>query len=270
MQPKIVFLGTGGDSIVVGKQLRSAGGIIVQVEENQLHIDPGPGALARAKDYGVNIRANVAVLVSHNHLNHAGDINSVISAMTLGGLDPKGVLVLNKSAAEGTGELDRYLTDYHRRLIERSIVLEAGQRVGINEIEVKATRALHSDPTAVGFKLVTPKFVMGYTGDTGYSTSLAEDFRDVDLMVFNTVLPREQKEQGQLNADDVLRLLSQIKPKLAIITHFGIKMEESDVLNEARRIQRESQVQTVAAKDGMAINPVSYAVSLRQKTLNLF
>ena len=49
MQAKIIFLGTGGDSIVVGKQLRASGGIILQIDDNQFHIDPGPGALVRAR-----------------------------------------------------------------------------------------------------------------------------------------------------------------------------------------------------------------------------
>jgi len=270
LQPKLIFLGTGGDAIVVGKQIRSAGGIILQVENNQFHIDPGPGAVARAKDYGVNLRNNVAVLVSHNHLNHCNDVNAVISAMTLGGLDRKGVLVTNKTTYNGNHEMEPYLTKFHRNMIERSMILEPGQRVGINEIEIRATRTHHSDPEAIGFKFLTPNFIMGYTSDTGYSHDLVEDFSGADIMIFNTVNPKEKKDKYQLNLEDVLRLISEIKPKLAIITHFGIKMEEVDILNEARRIQRQTKIQTIAARDGMAINPVSYSVSLRQKTLNLY
>jgi len=269
MQPKLVFLGTGGDAIVVGKQLRSAGGIILQVEDNQFHIDPGPGAIARARDYGINLRNNVAVLVSHNHMNHCNDINAIISAMTLGGLDKKGVLVTNSSALNGSEDMQTYLTKYHLGMIERNIVLEPDQRVGINEIEIRATKAHHTDPTAIGFKFMTPRFILGYTGDTGYNQSLVEDFKDAEIMIMN-VTHAEEVDKEHLNLEDVKRLLKKIKPKLAIITHFGIKMEEIDILNEARTIQRQTKVQTIAAKDGMAINPVSYSVTLRQKTLNLF
>jgi len=42
--PSIIFLGTGGDEYVVGKQLKGSGGIIVRVEGYQFHIDPGPAA----------------------------------------------------------------------------------------------------------------------------------------------------------------------------------------------------------------------------------
>jgi ribonuclease BN (tRNA processing enzyme) len=270
MQPKLIFLGTGGDAIVVGKQIRSSGGIILQVEDNQFHIDPGPGAVTRAKDFGINLRNNVAVLVSHNHLNHCNDINAVISAMTFGGLDNKGVLVTNKSVYHGTDEFRPYITKQHKNLIEKSIVLEPGQRVGINEIEIKATRTQHSDIDTIGFKFITPSFTLGYTSDTGYSKELIEDFKDVDILIMNTVNPEDKKDKHQLNVEDVLRILPELKPKLAVMTHFGIKMEENDILSIARNIQRQTKIQTIAAIDGMVLNPVSYSVTQRQKTLNLY
>jgi len=270
MQPKIIFLGTGGDAIVVGKQLRSAGGIILQVEDNQVHIDPGPGALPRAKDYGVNLRNNVAVVVSHNHMNHAHDVNAVISSMTLGGMDRKGVLVSNSTVVNGGANMEPSLKKHFEGMIERSLVLEPGQRVGINEVEIRAVHAQHTDPEALGFKFITPRFVMGYTADTGYLQSLVHDYKEVDILILNCVNPADIKDNNHLNLEDVMKLLPEIQPKLAILTHFGIKMEEIDILNEARRIQRKTRVQTIAAKDGMVINPLSYSVTLRQKTLNLF
>ena len=46
MQSKILFLGTGGDATVVGKQKRMSGGIILKIEGYQFHLDPGPGSLS--------------------------------------------------------------------------------------------------------------------------------------------------------------------------------------------------------------------------------
>ena len=104
----IIFLGTGGDSNVVGKQIRASGGIILQVEDDQYHIDPGPGALITAKDAGINLRANTALFVTHNHLRHANDVNAVIDAMTYGGFDKKGVLVANNTVINGAKIINRF------------------------------------------------------------------------------------------------------------------------------------------------------------------
>ena len=90
---KIIFLGTGGDKSVIGRQIRASGGIIIQNNNLQFHLDPGPGALVKAKEFGINPRATTALLVSHNHLGHCNDVNAVIDAMTLSGLDKRGVLI---------------------------------------------------------------------------------------------------------------------------------------------------------------------------------
>ena len=82
--------------------------------------------------------------------------------------------------------------------------------------------------------------------------------------------PNDSKDDFQLCTDDAAKLIDDVKPKLVVITHFGIKMLEADVLSQARFIQKETKVQTLVAKDGMVVNPISYAVNLRQKTLNLF
>jgi ribonuclease BN (tRNA processing enzyme) len=257
--PRITFLGTGGDAIVVGKHLRSAGGIIIEAEGNQFHIDPGPGAVAKAREFGINLRNNTAVLVSHNHINHCNDINAVISAMTHGGLDRKGVLVSNRSALIHKDGFHRTLTDMHRDMLERALVLEPGQRVGINEIEVWATRAKHSDPETIGFKIVTPRYVIGYTSDTGYTDTLLEDFSDVDVLIVNLVYPEDVSDEFQLNMADARSLIDGLKPKLTILSHFGIKLMESDVIAQTRKLQKETKLHILAAKDGMSIRPSSHA-----------
>ncbi len=264
-QPKLLFLGTGGDALVVGQQMRASGGIILDIDDYQFHIDPGPGALVRAKQYGVNIRNNTAVVVTQNHINHCNDVNAVIEAMTHGGLDRKGILIANKTVYEGAEGIDPLLTKYHRNLLERCILVEAGKRVGVGDIEIKALKSKHSDPNAVGLKFITDKFTLCYTSDTAYDEEVLAEYADSDVLVINTLNPFEYSKEGHLNAEDVVKIIEKIKPKFVIITHFGIKMLKEDPLIIAREIQRRTNVSVVAAKDGMAINPVSHSVALTPK-----
>ena len=258
MESKILFLGTGGDSIVVGKQLRASGGIILQIDDNQFHIDPGPGALIMAKNYGINLRNNTAVFVSHNHINHCNDLNAVIEAMTNGSLDKHGVAICNNTVYNGTSDYSPYLTDFHKGCTEKSISIDAGQRVGINEVEIKATSAIHSDPNTIGFKFITSKFTISYTSDTSYDKTIAHDYKNTDILILNVQYPGDLSKHHYLCSDDAVKLIQEVKPKLAIIQHFGIKMLNADPLNEARIIQRKTRIQTMAATDGLIVNPISY------------
>ncbi len=273
MQPKIIFLGTGGDPAVVGKQRRASGGIILRVEGYQFHIDPGPGALVKAKEYDVNLRENTAVLVSHAHINHSNDLNAVISAMTYNGLDRKGVVIATESAVEGINSkysLGPVLLDFFRNCVERVITIKEGQKVGIENIEIHSLKTSHSDPTCVGFKFFTPNFVLAYSSDTSYSKELVKLYEKSDILILNTVNVSDKKDKNNLTCDDAEKIISKVKPKLSIITHFGTKLLDSDPLYIAREIQKKSGVQVIAAVDGLEIQPLSYSVKKDQKTLNAY
>ncbi|MDP3733869.1 MAG: MBL fold metallo-hydrolase [Nanoarchaeota archaeon] len=162
---QIIFLGTAGSSAVVNKQLRSSGGIILKVEDLQFHIDPGPGALQKAREYGVQLQHNTAVLVSHHHLNHCNDLNAVIDAMTHSGIENRGIVLGSKSVLIGGEGCHPFLTQYHQNLVEKIIPLEKNHKVAIELVEINALPAEHTDRTALGFKFFCPKFTLSYTGD---------------------------------------------------------------------------------------------------------
>lgn len=270
MSDRILFLGTSGDAIVTGKQLRSSAGIVINTENDQYIMDPGPGTLVRAAEQKVNLRNTTGILVSHNHLNHSHDTNAVISAMTHGGLDTYGVLVCSKTVLNGNEDMYPTVSKYHRRALERTIALSPYQKVGINDLEVEAIPAVHSDPEALGFRLVAQKFILSYTGDTIYDPKVVEGLKDCDILVLNVVAPPDVTLEHNLNAEDAMNIIQEVKPNLAILTHFGIKMLSSDPLAQARDIQKKTKVQTVAAKDGLVINPATYASKSRQKKLASF
>jgi ribonuclease BN (tRNA processing enzyme) len=270
MDNRIVFLGTAGDSYVAGRQMRASGGIIVQVGELQFHIDPGPGALLKAIENNINLRGNTAVLVSNSSLLHCNDVNAVIDAMTYGGTDKTGVLVANKTVVNGAEGISPYLTELHKSFVERIIVMEQGQKLGIEGVEVHALPALSKDPNALGFKILAPDFTLVYSSDTKYSKDLAKEYKGADILILNVPHPGEEKAEGQLNSEAAARLIKAVNPKLAAITHFGISMVKGDPLYEGREIQKETGIQVLVAKDGMGLVPGSYAAKSDQKRLSGF
>jgi ribonuclease BN (tRNA processing enzyme) len=266
---RIIFLGSGAGSSVVGKQIRASGGIIIQVNNDQFHIDPGPGSLVKARECGISLRENTAVLVSHAHIGHCNDINAVIDAMTLNGFDRHGVLISTNNLINGTENNFPYLTKYHRSFLEKVMVLKQGQKVAINETEIHAIPAYHLEE-CIGFKFITPYFSLAYSADTKYKAELIAYYKGIDILILNVKNHNNIKSGVNLNTEDAIKIIEKANPELAVITHFGLKMVEADPLYEAREIQKKVKSQIMAAKDGIIINPDSYAATSRQKTLNSF
>lgn len=266
MASRIIFLGTGGDPFVVGKQLLGSGGIIVKWEDHQLHIDPGPGALVRAREEKVNLRENMGVLVSTPDLLFSNDVNAVINAMTYGGFDVRGVLIGNNSYINPVNRNQLGLLDSHKKFVEKILPVKEGQKVAIENIEV---RGLKTFTEAVGFKIFTPHFIMAYSSTVQFNKDLAKEYENVDILILHVHNP-SGTTGGFLNTDQAIKVVEKAKPQLVIITGFGKRMLEADPVDEARIIQKATGVQVISAKDGLTINPLSYSAVLKQKTLNLY
>src|SRR3989344_3294717 len=248
---QLVFLGTAGSAAVYSKQLRSSGGMVLRIEDLQFHIDPGPGALVKAKEMGVNLHHNTAIFVTHNHLNHCNDLNVVIDAMTHGGIEHRGLVLGSKSLLL---EENSFLTKHHKNLVEKIIPLEKNHRVGIELIEINTLPADHTDPHALGFKFFCPKLTLSYSGDTAYSQSLVDEMKGSDLVILNVPYPGNKAVGKNLDTEAAIKIISQVRPKMAILTHFGTEMIKADPLVEAREVQRITGIQTIAAQDGLSIS----------------
>ena len=269
MESKLIFLGTGGDSVVVGKYRRSAGGIVLQTSGLQFHIDPGPGSLAELAKNNINVRETSCILLSHLHTNHSNDVRAVTEAMTLGGLDKKGVLVCNEASFMGYKGATPVLDAFHKGCFEKNIIMKPGDKLGVGDVEITALSAKHSVPT-IGFKISTEHFTMAYSGDTEYSERLGLLYKGADLLVLNVVAPFGYELEGHLSSDDAVKIIQRAKPKVAVITHFGVKMIDQDPMYQAREIYKKTGISIIAAEDGMVISPRSYSVSKSQKRLSSF
>lgn len=251
MAAELIFLGTAGDPIVVGQQSRASGGLVLKIDDLQFHIDPGPGAVVRANQYGVNPRNTTAVLVSHAHLGHCSDLNSVVSAMTHGGLDKRGVVAGHEGAVS-----NEVFWPYYQGCVERILPVQIGKKFGIENVDILATPIRHTAP-GMGFTFLCPEFTLSYLSDTGYFKGMEDNLLDSDVLVLNVVEPSGQEKEHNLTTDSAIRLITLAKPAFAVITHFGTKMLKADPLYEARKIQIATGVQTIAAKDGMSIDPAN-------------
>lgn len=271
MHAQIIFLGTAGDAFVLSKQDRIGGGFVVQTESAQLHINPGPGAFLAAALAKIQVQKTTAVIVTDNTFIHTHDVPALIEAMTLGTFDAKGLLLAPKSALESDDlKNPPRVQKKYQEAVEKTIMLQEETRVECNEIQIQTIKIKNSDPAAIGLKLITKDFSLGYTGKTKYTAKLKDAFNDVEVMIFELSMLTEEKKEDGLCLEDVKKLIEEIRPQLAVLTGFGISLMKEDILEITRFLYKQTGVQIIAAKEGFSFDPTNYAVKLRQKRLHGF
>lgn len=249
---ELVFLGTGGARFVIQKQLRATGGFRINGLQN-IYLDPGPGALFRSIQFKQSPTQIDTLLISHCHLDHANDANLFIEAMTENGKRRDKAVLGSASALRGNEEYDRIVTRYHQAMVDEYIVMKAGDRQVVKGVKIEATPTRHTDETAIGFKITIEGKVIGYTSDTEYFEELGRMFAGCDLLILNNLRPFGQYLGGHLTSDGAAKILKDAKPKKAVIQHFGMQMLRAGPEAEAKMIEKESGIETIAAKDGMRI-----------------
>lgn len=264
MVNRILFLGTAGDSIVISKQYKASGGIILNLYGNQFHIDPGPNTTSKASEAKINLRENICLLVSSPNLINSNDANIVINAMTYEGFDKTGVLVTNNFILNGDEQSKGLIGKKQKNYVEKIIVLNKEKRIGIENIEIQGLGC--SNDKNIGFKFYTPDFVLTYAGNTGFDKKLIEQYKGSNILILN-VKNLDEKKLDELNTEDAKNIINEVKPDLTILTGFGISMLKADPTFIARELKIQTNQQVIAAKDNMSIEPDSYAAESKQRSL---
>jgi len=250
---RMIFLGTGGGRITVTQQLRATGGIILELDGQTIHIDPGPGALVRAKEHGINLEKVTCVVVSHAHPDHYADAEMVIEAMTQGATHEGGVFIGNEHAINGGADYRPVVSPYHLRTLKKHHAMKPGDVVNLGNVKVTAVPTSHGEPKTIGFVFEGSRKI-GYTSDGSYFSGQENHFKGCDYLILNVLRPRSKDWPRHMNTDQAARLVELAEPKTAIITHFGILMLKAGPAKEAKYIEEKTGVKTIAAKDGMVIS----------------
>jgi len=250
---EFVFLGTGGARFSTISQKRHTGGIRI-IRPTNLQLDPGPGAIVYSNLLGLDPSKVEAIAISHCHPDHYIDAQIFVEAMSQGGTTKKGTFMGPRSVIRGTENFDSCLTKYHRSLIRNLIEMRPGTQTNIGKTKITATSAHHSDPDAIGFRFSFETGDVGYSSDTEYYPELCSQYTEVRLLILCVLRPGNSTWRGHLSSDDAIRILREIRPEMCVLTHFGLKMISADPPAEARRIERETGIRTIAAEDNMLLS----------------
>src|SRR5207302_10869682 len=109
-------------------QLAASGGLYLEDGNSRLAMDPGPGAVVQYAKRKVDLAKLDGILLSHRHLDHCGDVNVLIEAMTEGGFRPRGTLLCPSDALDEDPVVLRYLRAFPNEVVR--LEPETEYRVG--------------------------------------------------------------------------------------------------------------------------------------------
>ncbi len=251
----ITFLGTGGARFMIISQLLASGGLWLNLSGIEILIDPGPGCIVQSTKRKLRAEKLSAIIVSHRHLDHSGDVNVMVEAMTEGGHRRRGWLFAPADALD----TEPIIFSYLKNRLEGVQILQEGKAYSIDKVSFTTpVRHIHAVET-YGMVFKTPRHTFSYITDTRYFDGLCQSYGG-ELLLMNVAFldPRPPSQDLSLPTDhlsvpDAARIISQLKPKVTILTHFGMSMWRAHPWEIAERLSQQAGMKVVAARDGMRL-----------------
>ena len=248
------FLGTGGARFAMLRQMRKTGGIWFTYGGLNGVVDPGPGSLYHMCSATPPLDPHDlrAIMLTHRHLDHSTDINVTAEAMTGGGFEKQGMVVLPEDSAVGSGPV---LLKYMAQKVGAVVIAEDGRRIDLG-MGVTAEPVIHIHHGVDCFGYIFRKNGLrtwGMISDTRPLKHLAERYSECSLITLNVTFPNKKPRLDHMSAEDAGELLQKLHPEVALITHMGVIMIEAGPEKFAK-IMSTPQTRAIAALDDMIID----------------
>ena len=247
----IKFLGTAGARFAVIRQIRKSGGMWLSLDDTNILIDPGPGSLIRclSSKPKLNPMNLDAIILSHRHIDHSNDVNIMIEAMTNGGHKKKGVVFAPSDALDD----DPVVLLHFRKHVEEIVKLEEGGSYKVGNLEFSIPILHIHDCETYGIRFQGSKTSVSYISDTKYFEGI-ESYYSSDVLILNVVLVDSKDYINHLSISDAERIIQKIKPKIAILTHFGLSIIKARPWDIAEELSKKTGCNVIAASDGMLLS----------------
>lgn len=242
----ITFLGTAGARFVVTKQFLASGGAWLNLGGTEILLDPGPGCLVGVTRRKLDPAKLKAIILSHKHLDHSGDINIMIEAMTEGGWRQRGRVFAPSDALNKDTVILPYLQSYPQSIE----ILSEGKSYSVDGITFETPVRHHHLVETYGFVFTTPRHAFSWIIDTKYFAELPGYYRG-ELLIINVVMLEAKAPVDHLSIPEARQIIEEVKPKAAILTHFGMSLWRAKPWELAERLSQDTGVLVIAARDGM-------------------
>ena len=128
--------------------------------------------------------------------------------------------------------------------------MSEGGSYSIEDISFE-TPVKHRHPVETyGFVFRTPRHTIAWITDTSYFDGLSSYYRS-ELLVINVVMLETKGGVDHLSITEAKQIIMEVKPKVAILTHFGMSIWRAKPWELAQKLSDDTGVKVMAARDGM-------------------
>jgi phosphoribosyl 1,2-cyclic phosphodiesterase len=249
MNNTLTFLGTAGARVMVANQNQASGGLWLNLQGVEILIDPGPGSIVQSSRRNLKAEKLQAIILTHRHLDHSGDMNIMVEAMTQGGFARHGMVFLPSDALGPEPVIYSYL----KKFIDELVTLEEGKSYRIGPVSFSTpVRHIHGVET-YGLKFQVGANTFAYIADSRFFEGLVDHYR-ADILLINVVFMDNRFKIDHLSAVDVETIVERIRPRVAILSHFGMQIWQANPLEVAARLTQKTGIPVIAARDGLVFD----------------
>ena len=228
---RFTTLGTG---TVALSGSRSCAGYLYEADSVQLLIDCGSGITRRLAELGIPWPTITHVALTHFHIDHHGDLPTLVFAWKYGLLPPRQE-PLEIVGPLGTRDLLGRLANAYGewllapgfplsvREIAPGETLELAERVRLSALKVPHT------PESVAYSIERAGRRVVFTGDTGLDDALADWAHACDVLVCECSLPATMAIAEHLTPEQCGALAGRAQPRHLVLTHFYPPVEQVDI-----------------------------------------
>lgn len=246
LRDEIIFLGTSGARFVIAKQLRATGGLFFRIGGKNILVDPGPESYYRFLTFvpRFNPEKIDAIILTHKHIDHSADINVYLDVITEGGFKKNGLLIAPSDAFGNEGVVYKYLLEF----LNEVKIIKPEWELNIDGVKITFPIKHQHRVETYGLKLSYNNYTISYITDTKFFPALIPVYK-ADIVIMN-LLKLESSEIDHLSVADCTEIINGIRPKVAIITHFGMTIIKAGPWNIARQLKEKTGITVLAAEDG--------------------
>ncbi len=227
-------------------------GFLLREGDTLLALELGNGCLSNLLKEAAPAALD-AVMITHMHIDHFGDLYPLFYALRFDPAEPWGLrLIMPRGGLELMG---RILGEGSRRYLPRVFAaedMEAGREYSLGEVRARFYPTRHP-VEGYSVRLWGKGWSMAYSSDSAPSPDLEEAAAGVDLFVCEATFPAShaaEASHGHMTARQAGEAAARAGARSLLLTHIWPTFDRQDILEEAREA---FGGETALAREGMEI-----------------